>query len=311
MLIPMRIEQLLQVVEISKTGSLNRASKNLSMSQPTLSLSIKRLEEELRFKVFDRSFKGMSLTPGGQELMELVGPLSEQLSLIPEFLTRYRQPAGTTLSVSNSYLKFVMSIYAETVEKFAPSGLQSHYKERNSGEVLEDVVGHHADIGVVYIVEETKSFMYQLFEQRGLTYTRLLNDGYWIIVGPKNPLYHERRQTVRPEDLEPYPIVVYEEKHRPALFQGFGRGVADPKSLIRVNNRASMTELVQTTDAINIGARSHAPYERTAFYPNLRSLDLMGVPGRQEIGWICRKDYTPNDAAQFFIARLQEICAEG
>lgn len=40
----MRIDQLLQAIEIAKTGSLNKAAQNLFLSQPSLSLSVKRLE---------------------------------------------------------------------------------------------------------------------------------------------------------------------------------------------------------------------------------------------------------------------------
>ena len=43
----MKLEQIEQFNELAKTGNINRAAKNLYMSQPNLSRSIKHLEEEI------------------------------------------------------------------------------------------------------------------------------------------------------------------------------------------------------------------------------------------------------------------------
>jgi len=303
----MRIDQLLQAIEIAKTGSLNKAAQNLFLSQPSLSLSVKRLEEELGIHIFARGFKGMSLTPEGQQLVSIAEPICNQLSMVPALFARRSQPTGITFNVSNAYLKFVINVYAELVNTFAKEGLQSLYLEANSGDVLEDVVTQRADIGVLYIVEETKSFMLKLFEYREVTYHRLLGDGYWIILGPGNPLYHEDRTSVTLEDIAPYPLVVYEEKHRATQMEISKSELFAHKTVICVNNRASMTELISTTDAINIGAKSQMPYKYTSFYPHLKTLELLGVPNRQEVGWICRNQYSPNEAGRFFLTRLIEI----
>lgn len=48
----MKIEQLIQVVEIAKTKSITMAAKNLYMSQSNLSISIRELEKELNKQIF-------------------------------------------------------------------------------------------------------------------------------------------------------------------------------------------------------------------------------------------------------------------
>lgn len=57
-------------IELAKTQHMSRAAERLGVTQPTLSHSLKRLEDELGHLLFLRSKKGLSLTPAGQNLFE-------------------------------------------------------------------------------------------------------------------------------------------------------------------------------------------------------------------------------------------------
>ena len=66
----MDIRSLQQVVAIRKYGSFAKAAKALGVSQPNLSKSVARLEDELKLKIFDRTAKGSVLTPIGELIVE-------------------------------------------------------------------------------------------------------------------------------------------------------------------------------------------------------------------------------------------------
>ncbi|MBQ3120346.1 MAG: LysR family transcriptional regulator [Peptococcaceae bacterium] len=66
----MRTEQLEYLSEISKVNSMNKASKNLCISVQALQSSMKNLESELGFQVFDSTYRGTQLTEKGQELLD-------------------------------------------------------------------------------------------------------------------------------------------------------------------------------------------------------------------------------------------------
>ena len=65
----MKIEQLVQVIEIAKTRSITLAAKNLYMSQSNLSTSIRELEKEMKQNIFVRSNNGTQLTPFGEAFL--------------------------------------------------------------------------------------------------------------------------------------------------------------------------------------------------------------------------------------------------
>ena len=54
--------------EVAQAGSLSMASKKMLVSQPAISKSIKKLEEELNVTLFYRTINGMHLTEKGEEL---------------------------------------------------------------------------------------------------------------------------------------------------------------------------------------------------------------------------------------------------
>lgn len=67
----MRIEQFNQIMKIEEHKSLSKAANDLFISQPSLSISISHLEEELCLKIFDRSNTGVMPTEQGKEVLRL------------------------------------------------------------------------------------------------------------------------------------------------------------------------------------------------------------------------------------------------
>ena len=74
----MNIEYIKYAVGIAKTKSINKASENLYISQPNLSRTIVKLEEELGFKIFIRSKQGIELTMEGKEFLYYAESMLEE-----------------------------------------------------------------------------------------------------------------------------------------------------------------------------------------------------------------------------------------
>ena len=65
-------------VTIAETESFTRAGDRLGRTQSTISLQVKRLEEQLGRAVFDRTPRSLKLTPAGERLL---GPARQLLRL--------------------------------------------------------------------------------------------------------------------------------------------------------------------------------------------------------------------------------------
>ena len=66
----MTIQQIRYVMKIAETGSMNRAARMLGVKQPSVSIAVAELEQELGIVIFDRDPKGMTLTDAGKEFLE-------------------------------------------------------------------------------------------------------------------------------------------------------------------------------------------------------------------------------------------------
>ena len=81
------VKRHIAIESIAQHGSLHKASEYLNISQPSLSVKIKNLEEALGFKLLNRSTKGIQLTAPGhkvydyvQEIIRLTNQLQVSLS---------------------------------------------------------------------------------------------------------------------------------------------------------------------------------------------------------------------------------------
>ncbi len=104
----MNTKQMDCVIELSHTLNFNRAAENLFMSQPALSYQIKTLEDEIGFRVFDRSGRGAALTPAGAQfvssLVGIRGDLRRAVELGQNFSSRYRSSIAVGLSWRSALL---------------------------------------------------------------------------------------------------------------------------------------------------------------------------------------------------------------
>lgn len=88
----MTLTQLKYVVAVSESASMNEAARKLYISQPSLSASIKALEEELGIRLFQRSSRGILITQEGEAFIGSARQLIEQYNLIENQYVRKNQP---------------------------------------------------------------------------------------------------------------------------------------------------------------------------------------------------------------------------
>ena len=70
------LRQFQAFVTVARLGSFTRAAKHLHLSQPALTVQIRKLEEAMGVRLFDRSTRVVMLTPIGRELAPTLGGCS-------------------------------------------------------------------------------------------------------------------------------------------------------------------------------------------------------------------------------------------
>ena len=108
----MNLQHMKYAVEVADTKSINKAAEKLFVGQSNLSRAIKELEAGLGTAVFDRSAKGMSLTPDGEVFIQYARAVLKQVDDI-EHLFSKGETAKKRFSVSVPRASYVAKAFAE------------------------------------------------------------------------------------------------------------------------------------------------------------------------------------------------------
>ena len=99
----MTLTELRYVVAVAREKHFGRAAEACFVSQPTLSVSIKKLEEELDVRIFERGANEVSVTPIGEEIVRQAQAVIEQAAQIKETAKRKKDPLSGPLSLGVIY----------------------------------------------------------------------------------------------------------------------------------------------------------------------------------------------------------------
>lgn len=109
----MTFVQLQQLLEIHRAASISQAAKNLFVSQPSISLTLKALEEELGFPIFLRTKKGLIPTVQGTNVIDHAARICESYRL----LTTPEMQKSTSLRISTISFPPIQSSFLRLVEE--------------------------------------------------------------------------------------------------------------------------------------------------------------------------------------------------
>ena len=296
----MKIEQLRQLLEVSQTGSINRAAAILYISQPNLSASLHSLEQELGYALLDRSSRGVTLTADGERFLEYARSVLAQF----DHLKALRKPASgaePSLSIANARYRYVVEAAAALHANHRQEmPFRLNIEEGGREQVLDAVSRGRCEIGIVGLWTRYKREVLAQFKSRDCQYFRLTSNPITVVVGRGNPLFTAPADTVvTPETLSEHCLVRYDNES----FDSTRPTDCSPGEIV-VNSRAALYEVLDHTDAYTIASTNRQAYTHAKYYPHARSFVLQTDGGPCEVGWIKRKDHTPSALAMEFLQIL-------
>jgi LysR family hydrogen peroxide-inducible transcriptional activator len=99
----MTLTELKYIVAVAREKHFGKAAEACFVSQPTLSVAIKKLEDELEIKLFERSANEVSVTPLGEEIVRQAQSVLEQAAAIKEIAKRGKDPLAGPLKLGIIY----------------------------------------------------------------------------------------------------------------------------------------------------------------------------------------------------------------
>ena len=99
----MTLTELKYIVAVARERHFGRAAEACFVSQPTLSVAIQKLEDELDVKIFERGASEVSVTPLGEQIVNQAQQVIEQAAAIKEIAKRGKDPVSGPLRLGIIY----------------------------------------------------------------------------------------------------------------------------------------------------------------------------------------------------------------
>lgn len=300
----MTLQQLHYVITISETGSLNKASEVLYVSQPSLTSSVKELEKELDITIFHRGGKGVSLTNDGFEFIAYARQIYQQY----EYLLEKYGKGGVQkkkFGISTQHYSFAVKSFVELVKKFNTAEYEFAIRETKTREVIEDVSTLKSEIGIIYLSDFNRKIITKLLSVNGLEFHKLVDCDAYVYLWRGHPLAES--SSICFTDLADYPCLSFEQGDNGSFY--FAEEILstnDYPRIIKANDRATMLNLM-------IGLNGYTLCSGI-ICEEINGTDYVAVPfeaeehhpaDKMEIGYIVKKNIVPSNIGRLYIDELR------
>ena len=138
--------------EVAKAGNISKAGKTLQISQPAISKSIVKLEEQIGVKLFHRNSRGVHLTAEGEVLFEHVREAFDSIEQGETELRRIREFHIGHLKIGSSttLCKYLLVHYLKEYLKENPH-MKITIENQATAKTIQKIENHRLDVGAVVL----------------------------------------------------------------------------------------------------------------------------------------------------------------
>lgn len=299
----MTIQQLRYVIVICEEGSLNKASEQLYIAQPSLTSAVQELEKELGITIFNRSGRGVTPTNDGSEFIRYA---REVVSQYDNLLEKYGEGGNLKkkFGISTQHYSFAVKSFVEMVKHFGTDEYEFAIRETMTRNVIDDVAGGKSEIGILYLNDFNRKPLEKLLKSNSLNFTPLTECNAYVYLWKGHPLAD--RASIKFEDLKAYPCLSFEQGDKGSFYYAEEiLSTSEYPKTIKATDRATMLNLM-------IGLNGYTLCSGV-ISEELNGSDYLAVPFEPDddtavsnmvIGYISKKNLMLSNIAELYVKEL-------
>ncbi len=295
----MELKQLEFFIAASECGSLSKAAEKLYTSQPNMSKVIRSLENELAGQLFERTSRGIKLTPYGKSIYEYASNIIKNTELIKATRQEERR---NTFYLSTYQSNFIASLLVELYKN--NSDINIRHRQGTVEEIVGQVEHGVSEMGILYVSQKRLKAFLNIIMPKKLNFVKLKKLKACIYVGENSPLYNRNS-------------ISFEELLNLRYVRGFddffsienglehiSLGVINSESLqqiIYTNSEHLSINFLLKTDLVDIGINLN--YDSRKQY-NIKSLPIEGEDTYFILGYIIEDEHILSKYAKELVEKI-------
>jgi DNA-binding transcriptional LysR family regulator len=294
----MELSHLRNFTAIVRCGSVSEAARRIGVSQPSLSAQVHQLERHFGRRLFDRSARGVRLTPAGDRLLRSCRRIVDEMGIAEAALRaeEYGEPPTLHLGVQPMFGGLLAQAAGKLLAERPDTRLT--VREGPSATLVDLVLAEEVELGLLALPARLPSAV----EAKVISRSR-----YSVLVPRGHPLMKRRR--VGAVELHGQFLAVLRgpsevEEKLAHLASRSGRRV---RVAIRTDQASTVLEMAAA--GVALGVLPNLLVEKAAAMGLVHvPLDLPGLEVR--VGTVWRKDHPQSDVATRFLAGLAACAPE-
>ncbi|MDF1829156.1 LysR substrate-binding domain-containing protein [Cycloclasticus pugetii] len=198
----MNLRDLKYIVAVAETKSFVKAAEQCFVSQPTLSMQIKKLENSLNIKIFERNNKHVLVTEIGKQVIETAKRILQDAEHISILAKHEQDPfAGDfTLGAFPTIAPYILPKLIPLIKKKLPNLRLILVEEKT------DILLHKLKTGLI-----DAALLAGPIHDESLIAEKLFDDEFKLAVATHHPLAEQT--IINPDELTNQPLLLLDEGH--------------------------------------------------------------------------------------------------
>ena len=240
----MEFKQLESYIAIVKYKNLTTAAEAMGISQPTISIHLKNLEEEYGLRIFERSSTGMIPTEQGRRFIEQAARVLEEVDRLTEDAHHARERCAE-LRVMIPHATYASYAAVDFLKEAAGADqLRIHIREGGSMEALDFVLRRGYHLALLRYAAEDDDHYTHYCARRGLKMEPVMEFEYRLLTNRDGPL--ARHEVKDLAELNHYMEIMHDDFQLPGEDGGDGvRWHVNDIRRIHVYERCSQFSILQ------------------------------------------------------------------
>ncbi len=198
----MTLVELKFLVAVAQERNFRRAAEKCYVTQPALSLGIKKLEQELQVTIFERSRTDVTVTEIGTQIVEQASKVLEEAARIKQLaeLGKNQLKGILKLGLIHSVGPYLLPEIIPILRKIAPE-MPLEVEENLTANLENQLKNGVIDVAIIALP----------FNVAGLQYRALYDEEFDVVV----PAHHHwaTRKNIRPEELSEEKVLLLNSGH--------------------------------------------------------------------------------------------------